>query len=143
MVRRYTKNEDKIWQAGHRMVELAVVNRGERQNVSNLALYVDGDPDTLQFVRENLQEVVRNVTLAGLLAVHRPESSGTPPRQRDQASPGLLDRLSPPLKKAFLLMALDRYRHNPQALCAALGISGERLKKEMITCGLLQDMKTA
>ena len=50
----------------------------------------------------------------------------------------ILDKLSNSLKKALILMAIDRYKSDRDSICKALGISQEKLEKEMMVCGLKQ-----
>jgi DNA-binding NtrC family response regulator len=48
----------------------------------------------------------------------------------------VMDKLSLSLRKALLLMAMQRYSSDPAAVCRALGISAEKLNKELRRCGL-------
>jgi DNA-binding NtrC family response regulator len=50
----------------------------------------------------------------------------------------VLDKLSVSLRKALLLMAMERYRCDTDSICRALGISESMLEQELQRCGLRQ-----
>lgn len=56
----------------------------------------------------------------------------------------VMDKLSASLRKALLLMAMERYNCNREKVCRALGLTRAKLDKELRRCGLLaQDQQAA
>jgi DNA-binding protein Fis len=49
---------------------------------------------------------------------------------------GVMDKLSSGLKKALLLMVMERYQSDRDLACKVLGISREKLEKELVLCGV-------
>ena len=48
----------------------------------------------------------------------------------------VMDKLSISLRKALLLMAMERYDCNREKVCRALGLTKSKLEKELELCGL-------
>ena len=49
---------------------------------------------------------------------------------------GVMDKLSSSLKKALLLMVMERYQSDREKACRVLGISREKLETELKLCGV-------
>ena len=49
---------------------------------------------------------------------------------------GVMDKLSASLKKALLLMVMERYKSDREKACRVLGISREKLETELKLCGV-------
>jgi DNA-binding protein Fis len=47
-----------------------------------------------------------------------------------------MDKLSSSLKKALLLMVMERYHSDREKACKVLGISQEKLETELKLCGV-------
>ena len=52
------------------------------------------------------------------------------------AREGVMDKLSSSLKKALLLMVMERYKSDREKACRVLGISREKLETELKMCGV-------
>jgi len=109
---------------------------------------VDSHWDTLRFVQDNMDQCVGNV-----VRLKRMESSA---EQRVNESAelfqrnleplvsslaaakgqGVMDKLSASLKKALLLMVMERYQSDRETACRVLGISREKLENELQLCGV-------
>jgi DNA-binding protein Fis len=121
-------------------------NADRRANV----LTVDNDWDTLSFVKDNMADITAN--MVGV----KPVSSENNPHVEESAelfqknleplftlisataTDHVLDKLSVSLRKALLLMAMDRYSCDSESMCRALGITKGKLEKELKRCGLLR-----
>lgn len=55
----------------------------------------------------------------------------------------VMDKLSVSLRKALLLMAMERYDCNRERMCRALGLTKAKLEKELKLCGLLTQEQRA
>lgn len=144
MAQRSVPYEERMGGYRYRGVEVTVVRQSDAgHTVTTLAICVDTDPDTLRFVRENMHEIVRNAKGAFRATTRPSQVTDRSTNGGHPAKSGLLDRLSPTLKKAFLTMALERNHNDRHAVCKMLGISTDRLITELTTCGLIQKLTTA
>jgi DNA-binding NtrC family response regulator len=64
-------------------------------------------------------------------------------RVAETRNKNLLANLSRSLKKALILMAMERYEGDKDVICRVLGINREKLDNEMSLCGLYQERKAA
>jgi transcriptional regulator with PAS, ATPase and Fis domain len=64
-------------------------------------------------------------------------------RISESANKNLLANLSKSMKKALILMALERYDGDKDLICKVLGINRDKLDTEMSLCGLDQVRKAA
>jgi len=109
---------------------------------------VDSHWDTLRFVQDNMDDCVGNV-----VRLKRMESSAEQgvnesaelfqrnlePLVSSLAAAkgqGVMDKLSASLKKALLLMVMERYQSDREKACRVLGISREMLESELKVCGV-------
>jgi DNA-binding protein Fis len=109
---------------------------------------VDNHWDTLRFVQDNMEECVGNIVrLKRLLdkdakSFHDSASlfqKNLEPLVSSLASSngqGVMDKLSASLKKALLLMVMERYQSDREKACRVLGISREKLETELKLCGV-------
>jgi hypothetical protein len=141
----------KLSQYPFRAIEVAPARR-ERDHydgpASSMFILVDGDSDTLQFVQENLFEIVNNVLRVRKM---KPSIRNIDENARifernlqslfamvvQERGSSLLDEMSHSLKKALIILAIERYRNDRERICKVFGISRDKLEQEMITCGLL------
>lgn len=142
--------EEKAGEAPFRIMEVVMLKKqgSEICKPASQILTVDNHWETLRFVQENMDEII-----ATMVKVKRMETISR--RKIDEnaklfernleplfslisatSKENLMDKLSSSLKKALLLMALDRYHCDRETICRALGISKEKLDKEMKACGL-------
>ncbi|HBA86913.1 MAG TPA: hypothetical protein DCZ75_02685 [Geobacter sp.] len=109
---------------------------------------VDSHWDTLRFVQDNMDECVGNVVKlkrmepsavdgvnesAELFQKNLEPLVATLAASQGQ---GVMDKLSVSLKKALLLMVMERYQSDRERACRVLGISREKLEKELQLCGV-------
>lgn len=109
---------------------------------------VDSHWETLRFVQDNMDECVGNV-------VRLKRMERNPEQQVDESAAlfqrnleplvsslaatqgqGVMDKLSTSLKKALLLMVMERYQSDREKACQVLGITREKLEKELQLCGV-------
>jgi DNA-binding protein Fis len=109
-------------------------------------LMVDSHIETLQFVQENMQQFVGNIVRLRRLEAHPQVINDSAKLFQSNLDPllstlaaangeGVMDKLSTTLKKALLVMVMERY-HDREKACRVLGISREKLDKELILCGV-------
>lgn len=147
---RCVASEENAGEGTFRIMEVVMVKK-EAVGVgrtSSQILTVDNQWDTLRYVQENMDEII-----AMMVKVKRMETNSR--RKIDEnarlfernleplfslisatSQENLMDKLSSSLKKALLLMALDRYHCDRDTICRALGITKDKLDKEMKACGL-------
>jgi hypothetical protein len=154
---RYVTPSDKCDDYAFRLMEVVMVEKkaGGTDSSSSQVMIVDGHWDTLRFVQENMNDFVSNMIKV------RKMTAKTRRRVEDNAKlfernlqplfsmisetskSNILDKLSNSLKKALILMAMDRYKSDKASICKALGISRDKLEREMTLCGLVQTRKVA
>lgn len=146
---RYRMRNEKADEHDFRTMEVVIVRKKDGQEISQAQVVtLDNHYETLKYVQENMGDFVANI-----VRVKRME---TAERQTINDNVNLfernleplfshisqtcqehvLDKLSLSLKKALLLMAMDRYQCNQESVCRALGLSPERLQQELTSCGL-------
>ena len=144
----YEKEEDH----GFRLMEVVMVEKKSTgsENSSTRVLMVDNQYETLKFVQDHMNDFVANmikVKKMNPVSVKKIEESAELFQNNLQplfsmisetSKTHILDKLSNSLKKALILMAIDRYKSDRDSICKALGISQEKLEKEMMVCGLRQ-----
>lgn len=147
---RYTMPDEKAGECSYRVMEVVMVRKGENctEKGSSQLLTVDNHWDTLRYVQENMNDFIVN-----MVKVKRMEAAAQ--RKIDEnaklfernleplfslisatSRTSVMDKLSNSLKKALFLMALDRYHCDKETICRALGISRDKLDREMKACGL-------
>ena len=141
-----------------RSIEVVLARRNWMDGDDNAVavLTVDNHWDTLRFVQENMDEFVANIVRTKQMNAQRrmrvEESAQLFENNLEPlfslvfatAKEHVMDKLSSSLKKALLLMAMDRYSCDSDSICRALGITKVKLEKELKSCGLLhQEMKAA
>jgi DNA-binding NtrC family response regulator len=148
---RYQVSEEKAGAYDFRLMEVLLVKKG-RSSVDeeeSRVVAVDNHWETLRYVQENMDDFIGNIVQV------RQMDQKTKKRVEDNASmfernlepffsmvsktsgQNVMETLSSSLKKALLLMAMDRYHCDKETVCQALGISREKLEREMRHCGLL------
>jgi hypothetical protein len=111
-------------------------------------LMVDSSWETLRFVQDNMEELVGNI-----VRLKRTESSTNKGINESAAlfkrnleplmsslaaskGEGVMDKLSLSLKKALLLLVMERYQSDRDQACKVLGITREKLDHELVLCGV-------
>ena len=135
--------------ADFRTMRVMVVRKGHAQEnlVVTQTMLVDNHSDTLRYTQENMERLASNVMRVKRLDTReqrRTEDSAQLFEKNleplfsmvSNRSERLLGTLSSSLKKALLLMAMDRYHCDPEEVCRALGISRDQLARELRNCGI-------
>jgi DNA-binding protein Fis len=111
-------------------------------------LMVDSHWDTLRFVQDNMDECVSNIvklkkhashTASGVNESAQLFQKNLEPLMSSMAASqgqGVMDKLSSSLKKALLLLVMERYQSDREKACRVLGISREKLESELRLCGV-------
>jgi len=113
-------------------------------------LSVDSHWDTLRFVQDNMEECIGNI-----VKLKRMESSANAAKGMNESAElfqknleplvssmaaangeGVMDKLSSSLKKALLMLVMERYKSDREKACRVLGISREKLETELRLCGV-------
>jgi transcriptional regulator with GAF, ATPase, and Fis domain len=133
-----------------RFMEMEIMHQQLKDRQSTVQIVMlDGDKDTVEFAREQMNAIVANVIKVKNMETKTLKKVDENARlfERNlepwfslisQTVKGghLLDKLSSSLKKALILMAMERYHCNRESVARVLGLSPERLEKEMALCGL-------
>jgi len=139
-----------------RLMEIVMVRKSSvgEQSTSQVIM-IDNDDETLRHVHDNWNDFISNLIRVKKLEEHDRrkvvESSEIfgkrlkPLFSRITETPkkNLLANFSKSLKKALILMAMERYDGDKDLICKVLGINRERLDNEMSLCGLKQRRKSA
>lgn len=156
MAYRCRETEQRMGSHRYRAVEVVLVQQGRRPADDRVAaLTVANDWETLCFVREHMDEITAN--MAGVMRMKAENSQHIEETAKlfeanlepfftlisAVATDHVLDKLSVSLRKALLLMAMDRYSCDNDSICRALGITRVKLEKELKRCGLLQKEQKA
>lgn len=111
-------------------------------------MVVDSHWDTLRYVQDNMDDCVGNVVrLKRMQRTERGVNESAELFQKNleplvsslaasQQGQGVMDKLSSSLKKALLLMVMERYQSDREEACRVLGISREKLESELKLCGV-------
>ncbi|WP_246399734.1 hypothetical protein [Geomonas silvestris] len=109
---------------------------------------VDNHWDTLRWVQDHMEECVGNIVKLKRLQERETkgvnESAALFQRNLEPLvsslaasnGQGVMDKLSASLKKALLLMVMERYQSDRDKACRVLGISREKLDTELQLCGV-------
>lgn len=142
------------YDSGYRVMEVVMMKRSRegKESASNHLIMVDNHHDTLKFVQENMDDFISNlIKVDKMIHMNKKvdESAKLFEKNLDplfsvmaETTHGnILDKLSTSLKKALILMAMDRYHSNRDSVCKALGISLDKLDSEMALCGITHRRK--
>jgi len=111
---------------------------------------VDSHWDTLRFVQDNMDQCVGNVVKLKRMepSAEQGVNESAELFQRNleplvsslaaAKGQGVMDKLSASLKKALLLMVMERYQSDRETACRVLGISREKLENELQLCGVFR-----
>jgi len=141
----------------YRVLEVKIMKKSALQGEGSRTqlLLVAGEQETLRYVQDHMDDFVGN-----LLRTKRSEEKEQ--RRVEESSrlfeenleplfnilastagSQVLQKMSASLKKALLLMAMDRYASDPTAICQVLGITPAALEREINACGLTMARKAA
>jgi DNA-binding protein Fis len=111
-------------------------------------LSVDSHWDTLRFVQDNMEQCIGNIVrlkrmeanaAKGMIESAELFQKNLEPLVATMAAAngeGVMDKLSSSLKKALLLLVMERYQSDREKACRVLGISREKLESELKLCGV-------
>jgi len=132
------------------IMEVRLKRKGSAPGSEDLRLMtVDNHWDTLRWVQDHMEECVGNVVK--LKRMQERECQGVNESAAlfqknleplvaslavNSDGPGVMDKLSSSLKKALLLMVMERYQSDRDKACRVLGISREKLDSELQLCGV-------
>lgn len=142
---------------GFGAMEVVLVKRqhptdGERVAV---VLTVAYDPDVWHLLNEEMDQIAANVMRVKKMSkkpeVHVDESAKFFEGSLQPfftlisatSKEHVMDKLSVSLRKALLLMAMERYNCNRDKMCRALGLTKAKLEKELKLCGLASQEQQA
>ncbi len=154
---RYTQQNENAGDPTFRMMEVVMVEKkgNGRDTSCTQVMIVDNHWDTLRFVQENMNDFITNIIKMRRMTANTrkkvEESAQLFERNlqplfsmiSETSKSNILDKLSSSLKKAIILMAMDRYKCDKESICKALGLSPDSLDKEMTLCGLDLKRKAA
>lgn len=141
---------DKTGSSSYTVMEIRLRRKGAPTGTKDdlRLLTVDSHLETLRFVQENMDECVGNIVR--LKRLQERDAKGVnesaalfqknlEPLVSSLAAnngEGVMSKLSASLKKALLLMVMDRYQSDRDKACRVLGISREMLDRELKSCGV-------
>jgi DNA-binding NtrC family response regulator len=128
--------------------------RGGGNSTSTHMLLVDNNQETIKFVQESMDDIISNLIKVNKMTHNHKkidESANLFKRNLDplfsvmaeNTKGSILDKLSTSLKKALILMAMDRYNSDKKSVCKALGITRDKLEGEMSLCGISREQRAA
>lgn len=144
------RNSEKTGGYDFRIMEVRLRKKGAPADAREelRLLMVDSQWDTLRFVQENMEELVGNIVRlkrtetgsskginesAALFQRNLEPLMSTLTANRGE---GVMDKLSLSLKKALLILVMDRYQSDREQACKVLGITREKLENELVLCGV-------
>jgi DNA-binding NtrC family response regulator len=153
---RCSSSKDYIDECEFRLMEVVMVKKSQKgETVASQVIIIDNSQDSLRHVQENWNDFIDNIIrikkMEDLDRKKFTESAdifgkGLKPlfsRISDSSNKNLLANLSKSMKKALILMALERYEGDKEVICKVLGINRDKLDNEMSLCGLDQIRKAA
>lgn len=142
--------------SAYRVMEVVMMKRGRGGEESALThvMLVDNNQETIKFVQESMDDIIGNlIRMDKMTTKYRKvdesarmfEENLTPIFNdiAETAQVNIIDKLSVSLRKALILMAMERYQSNRDSVCRALGISPEKLDHEMVECGIRRERNAA
>ena len=139
-----------------RLMEVMMVKKAsDGECVSSHIVIIDNNQETLRHVQENWNDFIDNIIRVKKMEERERKKvaesaeifgKGLQPlfsRISGSTNKNLLANLSKSLKKALILMALERYEGDKDIICKVLGINREKLENEMSLCGLNQCRRAA
>ncbi len=141
---------------GFAAMEVVLVKRKATPAAERIAvvLTLGNDPDIRRLVNEDMDGIATNLVRVTKMnaqksRVHVEESAQLFKRSLEPffalisatSQEHVMDKLSLSLRKALLLMAMERYSCNSEKICRALGLTRAKLEKELKLCGLFHQEK--
>lgn len=142
-------NEDRAGECDFRLIEMVMTKKNAIQSIPVKAVItIDNHAETLRYVQTNMTDFVTNCVRVKAMEANARKKVEESARLFEQhlepfftvvaatAQKNVLDKLSSALKKALILMAMEKYHCNKESICKALGLTREKLDREIALCGL-------
>ena len=142
-------HEDKAGECDFRLIEMVMTKKNSIQSVPVRAVItIDNHAETIRYVQSNMTDFVTNCVRVEAMETNARKKVEENARLFEQhlepfftvvaatTQKNVLDKLSSALKKALILMAMEKYHCNTESICKALGLSREKLEREIDLCGL-------
>lgn len=139
-----------------RVMEVVMMKKSSNcgKSMSNHLLLVDNNQETLKYVQESMDDIISNIIRVNKMdKINKKVDENAKLFEKnldplfsvmaEKTQGSILDKLSLSLRKALILMAMDRYKSNKDSVCKALGISPEKLDGEMTLCGISKERQAA
>lgn len=157
MAQRFLTSMERCAECDFRVMEvITMLKRVAEKGVSRTRyMLVDSHWETLRDVQDNMDDFVDNIVKVNKMNDKDSKKMEESARLFEEnleslfrmisstSNSNVLQKLSLSLKKALLLMAMDRYDGNRQAICNALGLTLTQLEEEIVRCGLNRFDKAA
>ena len=154
---KYQVAGEKAGTGDYRMLEVVLVKQGSSGmgQPETRVVAVDNQWDTLRFVQEHMDDFIGNLVqvrkMDEKLKKIVEENSRLFEKNlgplfatiANKSKQNVMVKLSSSLKKALLMMALDRYHCDKETICQALGISRDKLERELRSCGIVTPQRKA
>ena len=153
---RFVMPRDKDGDCEFRLVKVIMVKKTAGVEYESMqVVIVDNQQDTLRHVRGNWGDFIDNMLKVKNMEDHDRKKLAESAdifggrlhplfsRISGSANKNLLANLSRSLKKALILMAIERFAGDKDTICSVLGIDREKLDKEMNLCGFKRGRKAA
>ena len=141
--------EDKAGESDFRLIEMVMTKTSTTQAVPVRAVItIDNHAETLRYVQTNMTDFVTNCVKVEAMEANARKKVEENARLFSQhlepfftvvtatTQRNVLDKLSSALKKALILMAMEKYHCNKESICQALGLTREKLESEIALFGL-------
>ena len=154
---RYRMPSEKTGEGDYRIMEVVLMKKGSlgTNRPETRLVAVDNQWDTLRFVQENMDNFISNIVQVRKMEEKAKKNVEESARLFEKnleplftkisttSKQNVLEKLSSSLKKALLLMAMDRYHSDKETICQALGISRDKLERELKSFGLAPQRRRA
>jgi DNA-binding protein Fis len=141
----------------YRAIKVMLVKKSATaaEDETSVVLTAENDWETLSFINDNMDAIAANLVRVKQMnqecLMHVEETAQLFEKNLQPlfslisatSTDHVMDKLSVSLKKALLLMAMERYCCDSDSICRALGISRGKLEKELKRCGLPQQERKA
>lgn len=149
-------NEDRAGEYDFRLIEMLMTKKNAIHSIPVKAVItIDNHAETLRYVQTNMTAFVTNCVRVKAMEANASKKVEESARLFEQqlepfftvvaatAQKNVLDKLSSALKKALILMAMEKYHCNKESICEALGLTREKLEREIALCGLSPEKRAA
>jgi hypothetical protein len=143
--------DEKAGANDYRIMEVVLVKKGSStaKIPETRVVAVDNQWETLHYVQDHMDDFIRNILRIKKIEEQdqriAAESEQLFERNLEplfsivtkSASENVMEKLSLAMRKALLLMAMDKFNCNKDNICEALGLSQDKLEGELRDCGLV------